>query len=167
MKTVELSDETYAALQRVAAAKNLTPAEALASLLGNGLPISHDLLSHHINSGEFTALADPTERYLCLLAWAAKNHASDFADFIAHQESAHHYLMLDREAVNDIRAHNHARQIDGTPFWAVMTIDDATKARFVRRLLEYIGCHDQTIRQALQSLGLDHADSRGFRLLTG
>lgn len=167
MKQVELSDEAYAALQRLAAAKNLSPAEVLGALLGDGKPLSGDHLLFHLVSTEFTSLPNPTSRYLALLAWVAKNYACDFADFISHQESARHYLMLNREQVNDVRAHNHACQIDGTQFWAVMTIDDATKARFVRRLLEFIGCHDETIGQALKSIGFEHAESRGFRLLAG
>ncbi|MBX3738658.1 MAG: hypothetical protein KF715_18330 [Candidatus Didemnitutus sp.] len=167
MKHVELSDEAYAALQRLAAAKNLPPAEVLASLLGAGKPLSGDHLLFFLVSAEFTALPNRTERYLALLAWAATRYACDFADFISHQESARHYLMLSRDAVNDVRAHNHARQIDGTQFWAVMTIDDATKARFVRRLLEFIGCHDETIAQAIQTIGLEHAPGSGFRLLAG
>ncbi|MBA3849399.1 MAG: hypothetical protein C0502_05315 [Opitutus sp.] len=167
MKHVELSDEAYAALERLAAAKNLPPAEVLAALLGAGKPLSGDHLLFHLVSAEFTALPNPTERYLALLAWAAKNYAFDFADFISHQDSARRYLMLSRDEVNDIRAHNHARPIDGTQFWAVMTIDDATKARFVRRLLEFIGCHDETVTQAIKTLNLEHAGSHGFRLLAG
>lgn len=167
MKNVELSDEAYAALQRLAAAKNLPPAEVLAALLGAGKPLSGDHLLFYLVSAEFTALPSLTERYLALLAWAAKNYACDFADFISHQESARRYLMLSRDEVNEVRSHNHARQIDGTQFWAVMSIDDATKARFVRRLLEFIGCHDETIAQAIRAIGLEQAASQGFRLLAG
>lgn len=167
MKHVALSEEAHAALQRLAAAKNLPPEEVLAALLGAGKPLSGDQLLFFLVSTEFTALPDRTERYLALLAWAARHYACDFADFISHQESARRYLMLTREAVNEIRAHNHARQIDGTPFWAVMSIDDASKARFVRRLLEFIGCHDETVAQAIRALGLERAESHGFRLLAG
>ena len=107
-----------------------------------------------LGDAEFLALIDPTERYLALLAWCATHHASDFADFIANQESGHRYLMLSREEVQEIRAHNHSRQIDGTQYWAVMTIDPKSKRRFVRRLLEFIGCPDQTVLQAGRALGL-------------
>lgn len=167
MKHVELSDEAFAALERLAAAKNLPPSAVLASLLGAGKPLAGDHLLFYLVSTEFTTLPHLTERYLALLAWAAKNYACDFADFIAHQESARRYLMLSRDEVNDVRTHNHARQIDGTQFWAVMTIDDATKARFVRRLLEFIGCHDETIAQAVKAIGLEHASGHGFRVLAG
>jgi len=157
MKTVELSDEAFASLQRLAAAKNLPPSEILGALLGAGHPLAGDHLLFYLASPEFALLPDATERYLALLAWVAKNYACDFADFISHQESARRYLMLDPDEVNQIRHQNHARQIDGTQFWAVMTIDARTRGRFVRRLLEFVGCHDETVAHAVQALGLDGA----------
>ena len=108
-----------------------------------------------LEGGEFRALTDPTERYLTLLAWSAVNHASDFADFISHQESGHRYLALSRDEIHEVLAHNCARQIDGTQFWAVMTIDQKDKRRFVRRLLEFIGCRDETVSDAFRALDLD------------
>ena len=154
MKTLELSDKTYAALQRLAAARNVSPADLLSALLGPTPQPDSDRLLFFITGAEFARLSDSIDRYLALLAWVAKNYSCDFADFISHQDSARRYLMLDREKVSDIRARNLARQIDGTQFWAVMTIDDATRCSFVRRLLEFIGCHDETVTQAVQSLGL-------------
>jgi SeqA protein C-terminal domain len=153
MKTLELSDETYAALQRLAAARNLTPSDLLSTLLGTKHQPDSDQLLFFITGAEFARLTDSIDRYLALLAWVAENYSCDFADFISHQDSARHYLMLDREKISDIRSRNLARQIDGTQFWAVMTIDDATRCRFVCRLLEFIGCHDETVTQAVQSLG--------------
>ncbi len=164
MKSVELSDEIYAALQRLAAAKKLTPAEVLAALLGANRPLAGDNLLFFLVGPEFTLLNDHTERYLALLTWAAKNYSCDFADFISHQESARRYLMLSRDEVNDVRTRNLARQIDGTQYWAVMSIDNSTRARFVRRMLEFIGCHDETVAEAVRALGLDPAESTGLRL---
>jgi negative modulator of initiation of replication len=160
MKNVELSDEAYAALQRLADAKKLPPSEVLAALLGADRPLSGDNLLFYLVNPEFTLLQDQTERYLALLTWVAKNYACDFADFISHQDSGRRYLMLNREEVNDVRTRNHARQIDGTQYWAVMSIDNATRARFVRRMLEFIGCHDETVAQAVRALGLDSSESR-------
>lgn len=166
MKNVELSDETYAALQRLATARRLTPDQLLAALLQDGPPrLDGCSLLPFLTSGEFHGLTDPTERYLALLAFCATNHAGDFADFISHQESGHRYLTLSRDEIEEVRAHNHARQIDGTQFWAVMTIDPRTKRRFVKRLLEFIGCGDETVSQACRALGLTGADAEGSRQL--
>jgi negative modulator of initiation of replication len=165
MKNVELSDETFGALERLAAAKNLSPADLIATLIGPDRPaLAGDHLLFFLTSAEFTALADAPARYPALLSWIAQNYACDFADFISHQESGRRYLMLDRDEVNAVRAHNHAVQLDGTQYWAVMTIDDATKRRFVCRLLEFIGCHDETVAQACRSLGLGEP-AASFRLM--
>jgi negative modulator of initiation of replication len=153
MKKVELSDEAYEALQRQAAAKNLSPSEFVTAMLTTGqLPRAGDSLLFFLNSPQFSAHHGPDERYLALLAWVAQNFARDFADFIAHQESGRRYLTFSREDINEVRARNQARQIDGTSYWAVMTIDDAAKRRFAHRLLEFIGCHDATVRQAAETL---------------
>ena len=89
-------------------------------------------------------------------------HAHDFAEFIAHQESAHRYLTLGREEVREACARNHARQIGTTPYWAVLAIDDGARARFVRRLLEFVGCQDETVRLALRALGLAVSGPRAW-----
>jgi negative regulator of replication initiation len=167
VKRLELSDEAYGALQRLAAAKNLSPADLVAALVDPARPpLAGDALLFHLASEEFTRRTDPVERYLDLLAWCARHYATDFADFISHQESGRRYLGLNRDEFNETRAHNRARQIDGTQFWAVMTIDDATRGRFVRRLLEFIGCHDETVAHACRTLGLPEAAPNGFRLLS-
>jgi negative regulator of replication initiation len=155
VKRIEVSDEAHASLQRLADAKQLTVAELIASLVDTRRPaLAGDTLLFHLASPEFAALPGATERYLDLLAWCARNYATDFADFISHQESGRRYLAWSRDEINAARLHNQARQIDGTQFWAVMTIDDATRRRFVCRLLEFIGCHDETVAEACRALGL-------------
>ena len=54
---------------------------------------------------------------------------------------------------------NHARQIPGTQYWAVMNIDATTRRRFVCRLLEFIGCHDETVALARHALGFDTVET--------
>jgi len=159
MKTIELSDETHAALERLAAARSQTIEELMAALSRQAGPEGDSLLLY-LASVEFRDLTDPTERYLALLAWCATNHSSDFADFIAHQESGYRYLFMSREEFQDVRTHNQARQIDGTQFWAVMTIGPGARRRFVRRVLEFIGCRDETVSEACGALGLGVARPR-------
>ena len=154
MKKLELSDDVYAALERLAAAKQLSPADLVATLVNPPAPaLAGDHLLFFLARAEFTRLADPIDHYLALLAWAARNYAADFADFISHQESGRHYLAWNRDEINEARARNLARQIDGTQYWAVMTIDDDARLRFVTRLLEFIGCHDETVVLAGRALG--------------
>ena len=164
MKTVELSDETHAALERLAASRNQTLEQLMAALALDSSREGDGLLLY-LATVEFRNLSDLTERYLALLAWCARNHAGDFADFISHQESGYRYLFLNREEFDEVRASNRARQIDGTQFWAVMSIGPGQRRRFVRRLLEFIGCHDGTVTEACHALGLPGRDS-GPRLLS-
>lgn len=159
MKTVEMTDETYAALQNLAAARGLSLDDLLATLVRKSGPLpDSDRLLLFLAGEDFRKRTEPTERYLALLAWCATNHSSDFGDFISHQESGHHYLTLSRDEIQEVLAHNHARQIDGTQFWAVMTISSRAKARFVRRLLEFVGCRDEAVSEACRALGLGGGD---------
>jgi len=162
MKKLELSDEVYAALERLARARQVSPADLVAALVDPPQPaLAGDHLLFFLAREEFTRLADPTDRYLALLAWAARNYAADFADFISHQESGRRYLAWNRDEINEARGRNHARQIDGTQYWAVMTIDDEARLRFVARLLEFLGCHDETVVLAGRALGFS-ATSRAI-----
>jgi len=165
VKKLELNEATYAALERLAAAKQLSPEELIAVLVEARRPaLAGDRLLFYLTSEEFAQIGDAIDRYLALLAWCARNYATDFADFISGQESALRYLAWNRSEINEARARNHARQIDGTQYWAVMTLDDATRRRFVCRLLEFIGCHDETVTEACRALGL--AQAGGFKLLS-
>ena len=110
---------------------------------------------------EFTAHTDPIERYLALLAWCALNYAGDFADFISHQESGLRYLALNRDEINEARSRNHARQIDGTQYWAIMNIDTATKRRFLARVLEFIGYRDTVTEFVCSVIGMKGGWRRG------
>jgi len=167
MKSIELSDEAFAALQRLATAQGVSPSQLVSSLLGaNGSLRATDNLAVLLSSADFTAQSDLTARYLGLLAWCAQNYSADFADFISHQESRLRYLMLSRDEINEARAHNQARPIAGTAYWVVMTIDDDAKSRFVRRLLEYVGCQDEIVARAIRALGLPETGSFVFRLLS-
>jgi SeqA protein C-terminal domain len=155
MKRIELSDDAFEALQHLAAARQLAPAAFIAALVGTPPALlGGDQLLLYLASGEFGALSDPAARYLALLTWVVRNHAGDFSDFISHQASGRRYLMLNREEVNAVRHHNEAMPLAGSPYWAVMSIDDATKRHFVVRLLEFIGCHEITIAQGLRALDL-------------
>jgi negative modulator of initiation of replication len=166
MKQVELDDATFVALERLAAAKHLSPAGLITALLGTGRPpLAGDSLLFFLSGAEFSARPDATGRYLALLAWVARNYACDFADFISHQESGRRYLTLNRDEFNDVRARHQAVQLAGTQYWAVLNIDDPTKRRFLCRLLEFIGCHDETVTLACCSLGL--LEAPGFHLRSG
>jgi hypothetical protein len=109
------------------------------------------------------ATADPDERYLALLAWAARHHACDFADFVSHRPSAGRHLGLDRAQLRALRDRNRARQVGASPFWAVMTLDAAARRAFVHDLLEFVGCPDDAVAAAVAALGTEPDDAPLFR----
>ena len=162
MKHIEISDEVYAALQELATGFHRTPDEVLSSLLS--LPTAHpdaaDPLAAFVLSPEFRAKFTDADKYLALLGWIAARHESEFAEFIRGQTSGRRYLGLSREEVLAACRHNQARQIEGTPYWAIMNLDTATKRRFLARVLEYVGYREAVIDFACTAIGMKHPRNR-------
>lgn len=147
MKNIEVSDEVYAALQRLAVGFHRTPDEVLASLLNvpTASPEAAEPVAAFIVSAGFRALFTDADKYLALLSWIAARHASEFGEFIRIQSGGRPFLSLSRNEIIARCRHNQARQIDGTQYWAVMNIDTPTKRRFLARVLEFIGYRDAVI----------------------
>jgi negative modulator of initiation of replication len=150
MKTIEVSEEVYAALQRLANGFHRTPDEVLASLLQvrTAPTEAADPLAAYILSSEFRMKFTDADKYLALLGWIAARHAADFSEFILSLASGRKYLGMTREEILETCRHNQARQIPGTHYWAIMNIDSATKRRFLSRVLEYIGYREAVIEFA-------------------
>ena len=156
MKNIEISDEVYAALQRLATGFHRTPNEVLASLLNvpTASPEAAEPLAAFVLSSEFRAKFTDADKYLALLAWVAARHAGEFGEFIRSLPGGRRYLSMSREDILETCRHNQARQIDGTQYWAIMNIDTATKRRFLARVLEFIGYRDEVIEFACATLGV-------------
>lgn len=156
MKTIELSDEVHAALQDLAKGFRRTPDDVLAVLL-NVTPGSLDVeepLAAFIIGTEFRSKTSDSEKYLALLSWLAERHAGEFAEFIRGLESGRRYLSLSREQIVSACRVHQAQQIAGTPYWAIMNLDTATRQRFLARLLEFVGYRDVLIEFAGAAIGL-------------
>jgi negative modulator of initiation of replication len=154
MPHIELTPELQAQLTATAQARGCSPADLIASLLESPGQawLSHPLAAYTF-SPEFRAKFSDAERYLALLAWLARNHAPEFSDFIAHHASGRKYLGLSAEEIRETCHHNQARPIDGTHYWAIMNLDTATKRRFLRRLLVFVGMSDEVIAHVTSTLG--------------
>lgn len=147
MKRIEVSDEVYSALQRLATGFHRTPDEVLASLLNvsTGSPDATEPIAAYVIGPEFRAKYTDAEKYLALLSWIAARHATEFGEFIRSQPSGRRFLSLSREEIVATCRHNQARQIGGTQYWAIMNIDTATKRRFLARLLDFIGYREDVV----------------------
>lgn len=155
-RSIEVSDEVYAALQGMATGFHRTPDEVLASLLqvANAPAGSADPLATFVVSGEFRSKFTDADKYLALLSWIAARHAADFNEFIRSLGGGRRYLGLSREEIIETCRHNQARQIAGTPYWAIMNLDTATKRRFLARVLEFVGYRDTAIDFACAAIGM-------------
>lgn len=156
MKTIEISDEVYAALQELATGFHRTPDEVLASLLhvADRHSDSADPLAAFVLTAEFRALTTDADKYLALLGWVATHHAADFGEFIRSLDHGRRYLGMSREEILETCRHNQARQIAGTPYWAIMNLDTATKRRFLARVLEFVGYREAVIDFVCAVIGM-------------
>lgn len=163
MKKIEVSDSVYAALQDLAVGFNRTPDQVLGSLLNlpATTPDASEPIAAFILSPEFRAKFTDAEKYLALLGWIAERHPADFAEFIRTLDGGRRYLGLSREQVLETCAHNQARQIDGTCYWAIMNLDTPTKRRFLRRVLEFTGYREAVIEFACAAIGMRRPPRRG------
>lgn len=163
MKTIEVSDEVHAKLQRLALGSHRTPDEVLASFLRAPLasPEAAEPLAAFVLSAAFRAPSTDADKYLALLGWIATHHSEEFAEFIRRQAGGRRYLSLSREEIWATCRHHEARQIDGTRYWAILNIGADTRRRFLGRLLDFIGYRDEVIEFACGAIGLRQTGRRG------
>ncbi|HWA86617.1 MAG TPA: hypothetical protein VG710_10370 [Opitutus sp.] len=156
MKKIEISDEVYAALQDLATGFHRTPDQVLGSLLHvpASAPDAAEPIAAFILSPEFRAKFTDADKYIAILSWAAARHAGEFGEFIRSLPGGRRYLGMSRDEVLERCRHNQARQIDGTPYWAVMNLDTATKRRFLARVLEFIGYREAVIDFVSAAIGM-------------
>jgi negative modulator of initiation of replication len=147
VKTIEVSDEAFAALQKLGAGAHRTPDEVLASLLQvpAGSPEAAEPLAAFVLDVDFRTKFTAADRYLAVLGWLASRHPADFGEFIRSLPGGRHYLSLPPEEVLAACRRNQARQIDGTQFWAIMNLDAAAHRHFLAHVLEFLGYREQVI----------------------
>jgi negative modulator of initiation of replication len=164
MKNIEISDEVYAALQKLATGFHRTPDEVLASLL-NVSPTTAEAtepIAAFVLSSEFRAKFTDADKYLAILGWLAARHSADFGEFIRSLSGGRRYLGMSREEILETCRHNQARQIDGTPYWAIMNLDTATKRRFLARVLEFVGYREAIVDFVCAAIGMKSPAQRRF-----
>jgi negative regulator of replication initiation len=162
VKSIEVSDAVYAALQQLATKARATPDEVLLSLLSvpAASPESTEPLAAFVVGAEFRGALTDDDKYLGLLGWIATRHAEEFGEFIRRQSGCRRYLSMSHEELLETCQHNQARQIDGTQYWAVLNLNSATRRRFLARLLEFIGYRDAVIDFVCGVIGLRGALGR-------
>ncbi len=157
MKQISISNEVFDALQQRVSGFNQSPNSIIAALLEADtqeiIPDSETPILEFLESSDFRASFTDANKYLNLLAWVYQNHETDFRDFIHKQSSRRRYFSLSRDEIINACKHNQARQIPGTQYWAIMNIDQATKKRFLKRILVFMGYHNSVIESAVSVFG--------------
>ena len=155
MKTIDVTEQVHAELQRLAAESRLAPSAVLAALLH--LPTSpyldRDPLIVFLLGSELRTKSTDAERYVSLLSWVAERQPSRFREYIEALTSGRRYLGLSREEIIAQCHHNQARPIPGTTYWAIMNLDTPTKRRFLRRVLTFCGYRPEVVDFAGQVFG--------------
>src|SRR5258707_468840 len=96
MKNIEISEDVYAALQKLANGFNQTPNAVLAGLLNlSSAPRgAADPLASYVVSADFRGKFTDADKYLAILGWVAVRHAGEFNEFIRSQAGGRRYLSL-------------------------------------------------------------------------
>jgi negative modulator of initiation of replication len=162
MKQIDVSDEVYEALKQLTTDFHQAPDDVLAALLNVRVSpaLANEPLVAFLIGAEFRAKFTDADRYLAILGWVATKNAEDFNQYIESLASGRRYLGWSREEIIEQCRHNQARQVPGTHFWAIMNIDTATKRRFLARLLEFVGYHDEVIEYVCAAIGMRRATNR-------
>jgi hypothetical protein len=155
MNPVDLSREAQEALRRLGQENRQSPAVVLDELLRIPpfAPEAAEPLARYLTAPAFRRHPGSDDRYLSLLEWIAAQHPAELGEFIRSQDTGAHSTGLSARDVIEICRRNESRQIDGTPFWAVMNLPFAAKRRFAARVLEFIGYREGVIRFACALLG--------------
>jgi negative modulator of initiation of replication len=158
MKQIEVSEQVYDALKRLTSDFHQSPNDVLAALLNLPAPLSGEAarepLLAYLVSPEFRAKFTDADKYLAILSWVAARDPADFHEFILSLDSRRRYLGRSREEILAQCRHNQARQIPGTPFWAIMNLDTATKRRFLSRVLDFAGYREEVIDVVCSAIGM-------------
>ena len=156
MPQIDVTPEVYDALKRLTSDFQQSPNDVLASLLHlpGTLAAPRDELTAYVISPEFRSKFTDADKYLALLGWIAARHRSEFQEFILSLETGRRYLSFQREDILRQCRHNQARQIPGTPYWAIMNIDTPTKRRFLSRVLDFCGYSAESIEFACNAIGM-------------
>lgn len=166
MKNIEIPDDVYGALNRLAQAHGKEPGEILAALFGPKVPLASPdrRVAELLFSPEFLALTTPEAKYLAILTWIATEQSADFAEFVEREPSARHYLRFTRDEILESCRGHVTRQIDGTRYWAIMNIGPRARREFMLRLFDFIGYDAAAAEAVCAAIGLAPA-RRSSRLL--
>lgn len=143
---IQVSDSLFRELKSRLDSEHPDVESVIRSILdtSGGKLVGDPLFSFTLSHG-FRACVNDADRYLALLGKLHEMHRQEFGDFVSAQRLKRRYFGLSKEEVCQDSKYNQARHIPGSKYWAIMNIDTATKRRFLKRLLVYLGYPDEMV----------------------
>jgi negative regulator of replication initiation len=170
MNSIKIDDQVLAELEKRATGFNVTPNDVLRKLLNldgiqakaNGASTQGPLsplaggrspLAEFLNEERFQRYNQAVDRYLVLLGWLYKNHPDKFPDAVLgfRRGSRRYFAKSETEILHGGDGVT-AKDIPGTPFWAMTTLDNRTKRTIIEDIMRALGYGRGDINLALAAL---------------
>lgn len=169
MHTIEIDSTVFGALESRASGFGRTPNDVLRELLGlNGTPAGQgarstqqDAVLEFLGSAAFKALRDAEGKYLGILGCLFKHHKPEFASVEAYGRGRRLYFAQDPKKIQAAAKYANTKQIPGTPYYAMTTLDNQTKRKVLRYALELFGYPETTIALVLRTIPSSTRNGKG------
>lgn len=160
MHTIEIDSDVFRALEGRASGFGRTPNDVLRALLGlngrvagKGASTSEqDVIAQFLESPEFKANREAEAKYLALLGCLYRHHKSQFSSIEAYGRGNRLYFAQDPKKIHARAEYANTKQIPGTPYYAMTTLDNQTKRKVLAYALELFGYKPTTISEVLRTI---------------
>ena len=159
MKSIELSDETYAALEAQVQGFNDSAEMVIRRLLQKTSVFTQNVPAHDVSSelGEFVSTKDFRHqngkgRYLALFKFLYEKDSVKFTLLDGLRRGKRIQISRDRNQIEKSGKSTFPEQIPGTPYWALTNLSNRSKRDVIYSAFSRLGCSDDDIRVAVQSI---------------
>lgn len=176
---IEVDNEVYDALAKRVTGFNQGPNDVLRVLLGlnaakpseptngadeqsKGLPTLVQFVESQSYRGRKTAV----EKYLLLLSWLSKAHAVEFAKIERFRRGKRVYFATDSNLIHESGQSLSVKQIPGTSYYALATLDNRSKRVIIRDILDLFGYPHEICAKVAETIE-DSGIRRSHSLLDG
>lgn len=172
MKTIEMSDETYAALEAQVRGFGDTPEKVILRLLQKSDAYSRSGPAHAVTSSlgafvsrnEFKHL-NGKGRYLSLLTFLYREAPEKFVQLDGLRRGRRIQISRAAAQIEGSGKSTFPEQIPDTPFWALTNLSNRSKRDVIFSAFSKLGYKDDDIRVAVQSIpdsGLERSSLKYF-----
>lgn len=176
VRTIEVSDETYAALEAAVAGFDETPESVIrrllppASRLGASWFADNDptssALQRRINSQDFLGKT-AKEKYLALLEFLHQEKPQEFAALVHMKFGKRVQIATSPHQIVNSGRSTKPEKVGATGFWALTNLSNRSKRDVIARAMQKLGYANADQRLAVSSIPDTHPSPSAARLLEG